>query len=540
MKRFLLFLFSLVSTVAAPTQIRDTGYTGFGGVLFSGTIIITGPSMTTADGRTIERWQQSFQVSNGVISIDLEPNDTATPAGTSYSVVYRPQRGTSWSEFWVVPTSASPLKVNQVRVASAPSPAFVVQPQQIASGGAAPGQALLWNGASYAPGNVATGSAWGGITGNLAAQTDLSNALAGKASLAQVQVASVGSGAPSANCSLGQAVYTDSATGNPYWCTGTNVWSLLPLNWNSLPGKPSAFPPSAHASTHASGGSDPITPASIGAMAAFTTWPWTSLTGVPSTFAPSAHASTHYPGGSDSLSLSNLSQVVTTNESAKTFSVQAQPGGSTCGLLTFDVTTAYGGPRQVWRFKPPGPSGNCYIPEAVEFTDSSGTPQSAISYSGNAGATNGWLLQGFNIQGVVAQRVYKNFFTTYTQTLCDNSTAGSICPTALIGNGPNHQLMWRVKTIKPCNCAGPLTATVTVNWYEDAYTATSFSTIVQVAKSFTTPPIDLTVALNEVSGMLFFTNSNVTPTVTFTGTINGINPTGQNAGFPGVEFTVIN
>jgi hypothetical protein len=155
--------------------------------------------MTTADGRTIEPWQQSYTISNGVIAIDLEPNDTATPAGTSYSVLYRQQKGATWSEFWVVPTSASPLKVNQVRVASAPSPGFVIQPQQIASGGAAPGQALLWNGASYGPGNVATSSAWGGITGNLSAQTDLSNVLSAKASLAQVQVASVGSGAPAAN-----------------------------------------------------------------------------------------------------------------------------------------------------------------------------------------------------------------------------------------------------------------------------------------------------------------------------------------------------
>ena len=28
-------------------------------------------TLTATDGRTVERWQQSFQVSNGVISIDL-------------------------------------------------------------------------------------------------------------------------------------------------------------------------------------------------------------------------------------------------------------------------------------------------------------------------------------------------------------------------------------------------------------------------------------------------------------------------------------
>ena len=148
-------LLSAAAAMAAPTQIQDTGYTAFGGVLFSGSLIINGPDMTTADGRTVHRWQQSYVISSGVVSIDLEPNDTASPAGTSYSVVYRPASGTPWSERWVVPTSGSPLKINQVRVASAPSPSLIVQPQQIASGGAAPGQALLWNGARYAPGNVA-------------------------------------------------------------------------------------------------------------------------------------------------------------------------------------------------------------------------------------------------------------------------------------------------------------------------------------------------------------------------------------------------
>lgn len=37
--------------------------------------------------------------------------------------------------------------------------------------------------------------------------------------------------------------------------------------WSTITGKPSSFAPSAHASTHGSSGSDPITPAAIGAAA---------------------------------------------------------------------------------------------------------------------------------------------------------------------------------------------------------------------------------------------------------------------------------
>lgn len=166
---------------ATPVPIRDTGYTGFGGTLFSGRITITAPDMTTQDDRTINRWEQSYMIVDGAISIDLEPNDTAVPAGTSYIVVYRPRNGQAWSERWVVPSSASPLKVNQVRVLNAPAPTVMIQPQQIQSGGATAGQALLWNGSRYAPGNVATSTAWGGIVGSLANQMDLANALAGKA-----------------------------------------------------------------------------------------------------------------------------------------------------------------------------------------------------------------------------------------------------------------------------------------------------------------------------------------------------------------------
>lgn len=60
----------------------------------------------------------------------------------------------------------------------------------------------------------------------------------------------------------------------------------------------------AHAATHATGGGDEITPASIGAAAASHTHAYSSLTGTPSSFTPSAHASSHAAAGGDPLTLS--------------------------------------------------------------------------------------------------------------------------------------------------------------------------------------------------------------------------------------------
>lgn len=50
------------------------------------------------------------------------------------------------------------------------------------------------------------------------------------------------------------------------------------------------FAPSVHAGRHASGGADPITPASIGASAAGHSHAWSEVTGKPTTFTPAAHS----------------------------------------------------------------------------------------------------------------------------------------------------------------------------------------------------------------------------------------------------------
>lgn len=157
------FLCFVAFSLSAQVQIRDTISTPFSGVRFSGTVTISGPAMTTTDGRTIARWTRAYSVTNGVFAADLEPNDTSLPAGTSYAVRYAPTVGLKidpWSEVWVVPTSGSPLKVNAVRVAVAPSPGVLIQLQQLAASGATNGQVATWNGTAWTPatpGGVSTG-----------------------------------------------------------------------------------------------------------------------------------------------------------------------------------------------------------------------------------------------------------------------------------------------------------------------------------------------------------------------------------------------
>jgi len=113
--RRLIGIAMLACSAWAQTQIRDTLYTATGAT-FQGRIVVISPDMRTPSGRTVVRARTELHVSNGVIAIDLEPNDTASPPDTHYVVQYVPRSGPSWSEHWVIPTSSAPLKVHEVRI----------------------------------------------------------------------------------------------------------------------------------------------------------------------------------------------------------------------------------------------------------------------------------------------------------------------------------------------------------------------------------------------------------------------------------------
>jgi YD repeat-containing protein len=82
--------------------------------------------------------------------------------------------------------------------------------------------------------------------------------------------------------------HNNGATVENRWTAGTysELAGVDDLTWSNISGKPSEFTPTAHASTHASGGADPVTPASIEAV---------DLT----TF--NSHKSRHATGGADAL-----------------------------------------------------------------------------------------------------------------------------------------------------------------------------------------------------------------------------------------------
>ena len=163
----------LPALCVAGTLIQDTIYTSFPPQAFEGRVTISGPAMTTSEGKMISRWTRDFQISGGQFQVELEPNDTAVPSGTSYYVVYRPKSGMAWSEYWVVPTSGTPLKIAGVRVSQPPAPQMTIQPSQILAGGASDGQALVWSDSlrRWSPSTLSAGvSSIFGRTGAVTAQ----------------------------------------------------------------------------------------------------------------------------------------------------------------------------------------------------------------------------------------------------------------------------------------------------------------------------------------------------------------------------------
>ena len=104
--------------LAAPslTTIQDALYMA-DGTSFNGVAIITWTSFTAADSYNIAQQVLRVPIVNGYLYVQLVPTTTGTPSGT-YTVQYNADGRVAFTESWAVPPSASPLRVQDVRVSS--------------------------------------------------------------------------------------------------------------------------------------------------------------------------------------------------------------------------------------------------------------------------------------------------------------------------------------------------------------------------------------------------------------------------------------
>ncbi len=109
----------LLGQAPTRTPIRDTLYNADGSPV-NGELLIEWQSFSGPEGRTIPRNRVTLGILDGVVSVDLTPNENSTPTGTSYRVRYTLETGERYSETWVIPDSATPVTVAQVRVSVTP------------------------------------------------------------------------------------------------------------------------------------------------------------------------------------------------------------------------------------------------------------------------------------------------------------------------------------------------------------------------------------------------------------------------------------
>jgi Pectate lyase superfamily protein len=114
------------------TTVADTIHAPDGG-LPSGQIVISATStFTAADGSVVLRGTVvTVTVTNGAFSVALIPNAGSTPLGTSYSAIYKLAGVPYRNETWVVPSSASPVTLAEVRAAVLSGPSQLVSSSQL-------------------------------------------------------------------------------------------------------------------------------------------------------------------------------------------------------------------------------------------------------------------------------------------------------------------------------------------------------------------------------------------------------------------------
>ena len=113
------------------TQVQDTLFNADGSTA-QGAVTIEWKGFTAADGSTITTNSLKVRIIHGVLLTDLVPNENATPAGTTYQATYLFNNGTRFVENWVIPDSSTPVSVSDIRIGQPPPPSSVISISQVA------------------------------------------------------------------------------------------------------------------------------------------------------------------------------------------------------------------------------------------------------------------------------------------------------------------------------------------------------------------------------------------------------------------------
>lgn len=173
--RTLLLILIASALEASPTHIVDVLYQPNGNppAVSAGTDITISQGLGFVSGNN---YYPAFELaphpvtdSAGNVDIWLEPN----PIGQPYSLLFRATNGVITRDCWVVPVTASVLKIKDVRsTACTVQPSAVVQLGQLAQGGAITGNVIGWNGTQW----VAAAASGGGTPGGTPGQIQYNNA----------------------------------------------------------------------------------------------------------------------------------------------------------------------------------------------------------------------------------------------------------------------------------------------------------------------------------------------------------------------------
>lgn len=119
-----------VSAQCPPkTTISDTLFNADGS-LASGRVVIVWQTFQIGACQVIAG-QLTAEATNGALNIQLYPNTTTVPTGTSYRATYYLKSGKVTTEYWVVPVSSSPVALALVRSASVPAPQVMFGQAQV-------------------------------------------------------------------------------------------------------------------------------------------------------------------------------------------------------------------------------------------------------------------------------------------------------------------------------------------------------------------------------------------------------------------------